>query len=260
MLEIAKSSWGMMDTISRLGNALRDRYDIERELGHGGMATVFLARDLRHERPVAIKVLHPELAAAVGAERFLREIRIAAQLQHPHILTLIDSGDAEGLLFYVMPYVEGVSLRDRVAAGTRVTVSETIRLMRDVVDALAYAHRQGVVHRDIKPDNVMVCHVDTCPHQHWHLAGNTGLHGAGAGCSRPCGRSSGRHLFRGRDAVRAAHWPYPVQRIATAGARSPHQRRARPRTGSQSRGPTCCCGHRHEVPGEGSRRAFPERR
>jgi formylglycine-generating enzyme required for sulfatase activity/tRNA A-37 threonylcarbamoyl transferase component Bud32/dienelactone hydrolase len=147
----------MADLLERLAGALGSRYNIEREIGHGGMATVYRARDLRLGRVVAIKVLHPDLAAAVAADRFLREIRIAAQLQHPHILTLIDSGEVDDLLYYVMPFVEGDSLRDRHArAAAQLPVSDVTRLLRDVVDALAYAHRQGVVHRDIKPDNVLI--------------------------------------------------------------------------------------------------------
>jgi len=152
-------------TRSRLGSALEDRYQIERELGAGGMATVWLADDLRHHRRVAIKVLRPELAASIGAERFLREIEIAAQLQHPHILPLFDSGAAaatgapgeeSALLWYAMPYVEGESLRGKLARDGRLAPAEARRLLRDVADALAYAHRHGVVHRDIKPENVMV--------------------------------------------------------------------------------------------------------
>ncbi len=123
----------------RLTAALADRYTIERELGAGGMATVYLAHDIRHNRKVALKVLKPELAAVVGASRFLREVEVTANLQHPHILPLFESGEADGFLYYVMPFVEGESL-----------------LMHDVADALAYAHARGVVHRDIKPDNVMV--------------------------------------------------------------------------------------------------------
>ena len=141
---------------SRLRQALSGRYEIEYELGSGGMATVFRARDLRHGRTVAIKVLRPDLAAAVGGERFLREIGIAAQLQHPHILTLIDSGEADGLLYYVMPFVEGESLRTRLAREGTLSPAETTRLLRDVVDGLGHAHRHGVIHRDIKPDNVML--------------------------------------------------------------------------------------------------------
>ena len=141
---------------ARLNAALSDRYRIERELGHGGMATVYLARDLRHGRAVAIKVLRPELTQAVGGDRFLREINIAAQLQSPHILPLLDSGEANDLLFYVMPFIDGVSLRDRLATGGALAPSEAMRLLHDVVDGLAHAHRHGVVHRDIKPDNVMI--------------------------------------------------------------------------------------------------------
>src|SRR5262245_13165508 len=120
------------------------------------MAMVYLAQDVRHHRQVAIKVLRPELAALLGTERFLREIDIAARLSHPHIMPLHDSGDAAGLLFYVMPYVEGESLRDRVARTGALPVSEAVRLLRDAIDALAYAHEHNVVHRDIKPDNVMI--------------------------------------------------------------------------------------------------------
>src|SRR2546422_1147373 len=122
------------------------------------MATVFLAEDLKHRRPVAIKLLHPELAAALGggAERFLREIAIAARLQHPHILPLYDSGAARGLLFYVMPYVEGESLRDRLVREKQLSLEETLRITSEVAGALAYAHSHGVVHRDIKPENIML--------------------------------------------------------------------------------------------------------
>ena len=146
----------MSETYDRLINALRERYAIERELGHGGMATVHLARDLRYDRVVAIKVLRPELAQALGGARFLREINIAAKLQSPHILPLLDSGEADGLLYYVMPYVEGDSLRGLIARNGALAPSDAMRLLRDVVDGLAHAHRQGIVHRDIKPDNVMI--------------------------------------------------------------------------------------------------------
>ena len=141
---------------SVLGDALRDRYLFERELGQGGMATVYLARDLRHERLVALKVLRPELAASLGPERFLREIKLAAQLQHPHILPLHDSGEAAGFLYYVMPYVEGESLRARLARQGELPVHDAVRILIEVTDALAYAHAHGVVHRDVKPDNVML--------------------------------------------------------------------------------------------------------
>ena len=146
----------MSDIGLRLATALSGRYTVDRELGHGGMATVHLARDVRHGRTVAIKVLRPDLAQAVGSERFLREINIAAQLQSPHILPMLDSGEAAGLLYYVMPFVEGDSLRGRLAKDGVLSPSETMRLLRDIVDGLAHAHRHRVVHRDIKPDNVMI--------------------------------------------------------------------------------------------------------
>ncbi|MEJ2218340.1 MAG: bifunctional serine/threonine-protein kinase/formylglycine-generating enzyme family protein [Gemmatimonadota bacterium] len=145
-----------MDARSRLAQALRERYRIQRELGQGGMATVYLADDLKHHRAVAIKVFRPEVAASVGAKRFLREIEIAAQLQHPHILTLIDSGEADGILYYVMPYVEGESLRTKLAREDRLSIRDAVRMLRDVADGLAEAHRHGLVHRDVKPDNVMI--------------------------------------------------------------------------------------------------------
>ncbi len=139
-----------------LNDALRDRYVIERELGRGGMATVYLAQDCRHHRPVAIKVLHPELARAVGSERFLHEIEIIAQLQHPHILPLHDSGEGGGLLYFVMPYVEGESLRNRLARERQLPLDEALEIARQVASALAYAHSHGVVHRDIKPENILL--------------------------------------------------------------------------------------------------------
>ena len=145
-----------MTDIARLTTALSDRYRIERELGAGGMATVYLAEDIKHHRKVAIKVLREDLAASMGSARFLREIEIAAQLQHPHILPLLDSGEADGFLFYVMPYVTGQSLRERLAREGELPVHEAVRLITEVVDALAHAHEHGVVHRDIKPDNVML--------------------------------------------------------------------------------------------------------
>ena len=143
-------------TIERLREGLADRYRIERELGQGGMATVYLAQDLRHDRRVALKVLRPELAAVIGADRFLAEIRTTANLQHPHILPLFDSGEADGSLFYVMPYVEGESLRDRLSREHQLPVGDAVRIATEVASALDYAHRQGVVHRDIKPENVLL--------------------------------------------------------------------------------------------------------
>jgi serine/threonine protein kinase/tetratricopeptide (TPR) repeat protein len=146
----------MSDPVARLNAALSDRYRIERELGVGGMATVYLARDLRHDRDVAIKVLRQDVAQAVGAERFLQEIRLAAGLSHPHILPVFDSGEAAGLLFYVMPNAEGQSVREQLDDGGPLPVTTAVRIAREVAEALDYAHRQGVVHRDIKPDNIML--------------------------------------------------------------------------------------------------------
>ncbi len=144
------------DPLDRLKRALAARYTIERPCGAGGMATVYLAKDLRHNRKVALKALRPEVAAVLGSERFLREIEIAAQLQHPHVLPVYDSGEAAGLLYYVMPYVEGKSLRDKLAHDGELTVNDAVRILRDVADALAHAHENDVVHRDIKPDNVLL--------------------------------------------------------------------------------------------------------
>jgi serine/threonine-protein kinase len=146
----------MTEAASRLSAALADRYVIERELGQGGMATVFLAEDVRHRRKVAVKVVHPELAAVLGAERFLAEIHVTAALQHPHILPLFDSGQADGQLFYVMPYVEGESLRSRLHREHQLPIDEAVRLSREVASALDYAHRHGVIHRDIKPENILL--------------------------------------------------------------------------------------------------------
>ncbi len=146
----------MPSSLEDLKAALAGRYEIDKEIGQGGMATVYLADDLRHERKVAVKVLRPDLAAALGAERFLREIKIAANLTHPHILPLHDSGEADGFLYYVMPYIKGDTLRERIDKEGELPISEAVRIIREVVDALAFAHAQGVVHRDIKPDNVML--------------------------------------------------------------------------------------------------------
>jgi serine/threonine-protein kinase len=144
------------DAVPRLKTALAARYTIERELGRGGMATVYLARDPKHDRPVALKVLRPELAAILGGDRFLREIRLTAQLQHPHILTLIDSGEADGFLYYVMPFVEGESLREHLQREGQLPLDEALRITRAVATALDFAHARGVVHRDIKPENIML--------------------------------------------------------------------------------------------------------
>jgi serine/threonine-protein kinase len=141
---------------AKLSSALADRYTIEREIGVGGMATVYLARDLRHDRLVALKLLRPELGAVIGAERFLAEIKLTANLQHPHILPLFDSGAVDGLLFYVMPYVEGVSVRERLNREKQLSIAESVRIATEVASALDYAHRRGIIHRDIKPENILL--------------------------------------------------------------------------------------------------------
>jgi eukaryotic-like serine/threonine-protein kinase len=144
------------DPLETLRQALASSYRVDRELGQGGMATVYLAEDLKHHRPVAIKVLKTEIASSLGPDRFLSEIEIAAKLQHPNILPVYDSGDASGLLYYVMPFVEGESLRDRIARSGPRPPHEAVRIMLEVSDALDYAHRQGIVHRDIKPANILL--------------------------------------------------------------------------------------------------------
>jgi TolB-like protein/tetratricopeptide (TPR) repeat protein len=146
----------MTDPVAALREGLRDRYAFERELGRGGMATVFLAQDLRYDRPVALKVLHPELAASLGPERYQREVRLAARLQHPHILTLLDSGETAGQLWFSMPYVEGESLRDRLRRERQLSVEDALRIAREAAHALHYAHEHGVIHRDIKPENLLI--------------------------------------------------------------------------------------------------------
>jgi serine/threonine protein kinase len=146
----------MRDVLLKLTSALADRYRVERQLGRGGMATVYLARDLKHERPVALKVLRAELSAILGGERFLREIRLTAALQHPHILPLLDSGEAGGFLYYVLPFVRGESLRDRLNREKQLGLDKALTITKQVASALDYAHHQGVVHRDIKPENILI--------------------------------------------------------------------------------------------------------
>jgi serine/threonine-protein kinase len=146
----------LADLLARLQSALADRYTIERELGRGGMATVYLAHDRKHHRQVAIKVLKPELAAALGPDRFLREIDTAARLNHPRILPLHDSGEADGFLYYVMPFVEGESLRSRLNREKHLPVADALRITREVATALGYAHDHDVLHRDIKPENILL--------------------------------------------------------------------------------------------------------
>src|SRR5213594_1191522 len=156
MMDSSTPTSPLVDLLARLQAALADRYAIEHELGRGGMATVYLAQDLKHRRLVAIKVLKPELAAALGPERFLREIETAARLNHPHILPLHDSGEAEGFLYYVMPYAEGESLRERLEREGQLPLDEALRIAREVASALSHAHSHDVVHRDIKPENILL--------------------------------------------------------------------------------------------------------
>ena len=145
---------GERDTLQA---ALGATYSLEREIGRGGMATVYLAQDTKHHRPVALKVLHPELAASLGPERFRREITFAAGLQHPHILTVLDSGETpDGQLWFTMPYVEGESLRARLTRERQLPIEEAVRITREVGGALDFAHRRGVIHRDIKPENILL--------------------------------------------------------------------------------------------------------
>jgi len=149
-------SASLPDRYTRFRAALAKRYRLERELGRGGMATVYLAHDLKHDRPVALKVLHPEIAAALGSERFQQEIMLAARLQHPHILSVHDSGEAAGELWFTMPFVEGESLRDRLAREHQLPVGAALQIARETADALDYAHRHGIIHRDVKPENIML--------------------------------------------------------------------------------------------------------
>src|SRR5262245_34748607 len=146
----------MREIPSALTEALSSQYRFERELGAGGMAIVYLARDLKHDRDVAIKVLKPEVAAAIGVNRFLSEIRTTGNLKHPHILPLFDSGSAGSLLFYVMPFIDGESLGSRVRREGPLPIPEVFRILHQIVDALAYAHTLGVIHRDLKPDNILL--------------------------------------------------------------------------------------------------------
>jgi predicted Ser/Thr protein kinase len=145
----------MQEPLDRLRTALADRYTIERELGRGGMAVVYLAHDRKLDRDVALKVLRPELAASLGAERFLREIEIAAKLTHPNILALYDCGEADGQLYYTMPFVQGESLRDRLSREKQLSIDEALQITKEVADALSHAHALGIVHRDIKPENIL---------------------------------------------------------------------------------------------------------
>src|SRR5688500_4889848 len=146
----------MSDLLATINASLAGRYQLERELGSGGLATVYLAHELRHRRLVALKVLRPELGHAIGAGRFVREIEVAGRLMHPHILPVFDSGEAGGMLYYTMPLVEGESLRARLDRERQLPVEEAIAIVAEVADALTYAHERGVVHRDIKPENILL--------------------------------------------------------------------------------------------------------
>src|SRR5882762_2537559 len=146
----------MLDSLSRLSAALADHYLLERQIGSGGMATVYLARELKHDREVALKVLRPEIAAQLGADRFLNEVKITARLDHPHILTLIDSGASDGFLWYVQPYVRGESLRARLLRDKQLGIDEAVAIARQIAGALEHAHHHGIIHRDIKPENILL--------------------------------------------------------------------------------------------------------
>ncbi|HET6796794.1 MAG TPA: protein kinase [Gemmatimonadales bacterium] len=189
----------MTDPLDALRAALNGRYTIERLLGQGGMATVYLAQDSRHDRPVAIKVLRPELSASIGSDRFLREIKVAAHLQHPHVLGLYDSGEADSFLYYVMPFVQGESLRARMNRETQLSLPDTIQLTCEVADALQYAHSKGIVHRDIKPENILI--------QEGHALV------ADFGIARALSQAGGEKLTESGMAVGTPHYMSPEQAL-----------------------------------------------
>jgi TolB-like protein/tRNA A-37 threonylcarbamoyl transferase component Bud32 len=189
------------DPIDRLRSALGDRYDLERQVGEGGMATVYRAKDLKHERTVAIKVLRQELSASLGADRFLREIRVAANLQHPNILGLYDSGESAGLLYYVMPFVEGESLRDRLNKEQQLPIHDALQIVREAADALQYAHERGIVHRDIKPENILL------------LSGHALV--ADFGIARAVSQASGEKLTQTGMAIGTPHYMSPEQSLGS---------------------------------------------
>jgi eukaryotic-like serine/threonine-protein kinase len=189
------------DPLDRLRSALGDRYDLDRQIGEGGMATVYRAKDVKHERTVAIKVLREELSASIGADRFLREIRVAANLQHPHILGLYDSGQADGLLYYVMPFVDGESLRDRLNKHQQLPLLDALQIVREAAEALQYAHEHGVVHRDIKPENIL-------------LQGGHALV-ADFGIARAVSRASDEKLTQTGMAIGTPHYMSPEQSLGS---------------------------------------------
>jgi eukaryotic-like serine/threonine-protein kinase len=187
--------------VELLSSALEERYAVERELGQGGMATVYLAQDLKHERKVAIKVLRPELSVSLGADRFLREIRVAANLQHPNILGLHDSGEANGLLYYVMPFIEGESLRDRLNREQQLPIHDALQITRESAEALAYAHEHGIVHRDIKPENILL--------QQGHALV------ADFGIARAVSQAGGEKLTQTGMAIGTPHYMSPEQSLGS---------------------------------------------
>ena len=191
----------MTAPFDRLQSALGDRYELAREIGQGGMATVYLARDLKHERQVAIKVLRQELSASLGADRFLREIRVAANLQHPNILGLYDSGEVDGLLYYVMPFVEGESLRDRLNREQQLPIGDALQLTREAAEALQYAHQRGIVHRDIKPENILL------------LGGHALV--ADFGIARAVSQAGGEKLTQTGMAIGTPHYMSPEQSLGS---------------------------------------------
>src|SRR2546428_586741 len=235
----------MSDVLERLGAALAEHYAIERQVGAGGMATVYLARDLKHDRAVALKVLRPELAAVLGIERFWSEIRVTAHLQHPHILPLFDSGQAGGLIYYVMPYVESESLRQRLEREKQLPIDEAVSLTANVAAALDYAHRHGVIHRDIKPENILfqdgqavVAGLRIAPAVSARLGRGPGDHRAGRGCVSSGARRSTRHAgCRALGGRRTCDQPRPL------GLGSSATRATRPAGGSVHAGPAAECTH-----------------
>ncbi len=210
----------MTEITARLSTALADRYQLERHLGEGGMATVYLAEDLRHKRKVAVKVLRPELAAVLGAERFLQEITTTANLQHPHILPLFDSGEADSFLYYVMPFIDGETLREKLNRETQLGIDEAVGITTAIADALDYAHRHNIIHRDIKPENILLhdgrpmvrlwyrargeCCGGWAHDGDWVEPRHAALHVAGAGDRGQGSHEPLRHLFAREHVVRDA--------------------------------------------------------
>jgi len=189
------------DVLDRLRSALGDRYDLEKQVGEGGMATVYRAKDLKHDRTVAVKVLRQELSVSLGADRFLREIRVAANLQHPNILGLYDSGESEGLLYYVMPFVEGESLRDRLNREQQLPIHDALQIVREAAEALQFAHERGIVHRDIKPENILL------------LSGHALV--ADFGIARAVTQACGDKLTQTGMAVGTPHYMSPEQSLGS---------------------------------------------